>query len=162
MSAIDIDHIRNALEGEEGDADRQDHRHERQIALEPRRIENAGKRGQEKSVIFEEAENGEAACNRDADNRLAEKDVRCARQRQAGGIIDEGREKQQAEEAPVPPAIEKIACRQQYEFADFRPSAHSPAGREHDQKEYAELNGRKKHTAPPSAQMSPKLAIRGA
>src|SRR5690606_33740062 len=145
MAAIDVDHIGNALEGEEGDADRQDHLHEGQVALETRTLQQRRKRCQEEAVILEEAEYRETGGNGKPHDELAKAHALRMRNREARQIIDERREEEETQKAPVPPAIEEIACAEQHELPELQRTAHGPADREDDQKEDAELYGRKKH-----------------
>ena len=66
LPPVDVDDVAHALEGEEGDADRQHHLHDRQIALPAEQWSRRLDLHHEEAVIFEEAEDREVGARRRA------------------------------------------------------------------------------------------------
>ena len=156
FAAIDVDHIRDAVEGEEGDADREQDLQERQVAFEPDLSEQIGQRLHEEAEIFEEGEDDEIEHNGD-DDKLASSPVTLGdREQPPRRVIDQRARGEQHREAPIPARVEDVADADQKGLARFGPFPQLPRRREHAEKEDAETECRKQH-----APRSPLTAPRG-
>ena len=135
------------MEGEEGDADRQDDLQERQVARKTDAGEEIGQRLQEEAVIFEEGKNAEIKRDGDGDELAAPPIADGDREQAPRRIIDERARRQQRREAPIPARIEAVADRDEEGLARLRPRAQLPGDREDEEKEDAEAQGGEEHGA---------------
>ena len=117
LSAVDVDGIAHRLEGVERDAHRQDDVQRAQLERHVQIRQQVRQRLDEEIVVLEEAEDGQVARHARDEQRLAPARRRDALQPQADPVIEQAREREQPEEPPVPPAVEKVAGRDDEEVA---------------------------------------------
>mgnify|MGYP003672315327 CR=1 FL=1 len=145
LAPIHIDHIADALEGEEADPDRQDHLQQRQVPAPAELVQQFGRLLDEKAVVFEESQHQQVEGDAQPDQPFASAVVITARDRRRHAPVENGAQDQQADKAPVPLGVEEPAGQQQEQLAPPVLAIQRPAGEIDEQEEDAEGQGGEQH-----------------
>jgi len=89
--AVHVDNVADPLEGEERDADRQDHLHQRRVLADAEQGEQAARLFGEEVEIFEEAEHQEIGRDAADQQRPARARIVAARDQRGGAPVDQRR-----------------------------------------------------------------------
>src|SRR5262245_61114664 len=108
-AAIHIDRITQCLEGIKRDANRQDDIPGPRWMLDPERMEQFVECLEKESEVFEETKDAQIDADGQEEPAPARTRIGRASQGDADAKIDQARQQDQAEKAPVPPTVKKVA-----------------------------------------------------
>ena len=154
LAAIDVDHIADALEGEEADPHRQHHLQQGEVPFPTELGKQINSLFDEEAVILEEAQDGQIGGHAQADPQFAPTRLVAAHDQGRHAPVQHGRGDQQPHEPPVPLGVEEPAGQQQEQFAPPVLPIQAPADQIDEQEEDREGQGRKQHQS-----VSPLAAV---
>lgn len=114
LASVDVDRVRHRLEGVKRDANGEDDIQRRRGEAEADGIEKGGGVLDEEVEVFKEAEDTEVRDHRDGDPAFPESVGICIGDLLADEEIDDSREKDEPEKAPVPSSVEEVARENEY------------------------------------------------
>ena len=167
LAAVDVDGVAQRLEGVEGDADREHDAAGEGRELEAEERQQVGEALGEEARVLEDAEQREVGDDAGGDEPLAAAGIVALAEGDPDPVVDHGGEQDQAEEAPVPGAVEEVARGQQP--AVLGPMRQQPVDRVHQGQKDEERQAVEEHRTRPGtwhgrvgrATSSPKTLVLG-
>ncbi len=146
LAPIGVDDVRERLEREERDADRQDDLEQRRRHLDADVAQAVHDRGGEEAVVLEVREraevDGHCTDQEDTAHRLAR-----GRDGASEELVRDRGPAEKEDVVPVPPAVEEVAGDHHQHLPPGRVRPQQPAEDEHDREEDRELDGGEEHRA---------------
>ena len=144
LASICVDHIRQRLEREERDPDREDDLEQRRRHFDADVAERVHDRGGEEPVVLEVRERAQVDGDRRDQHHPAEWLPR-GRDQLGEDLVRDRRPAQQEDVVPVPPAVEDVAGNHHQDLPPRRVRTQQPGQDEHDREEDRELDGGEQH-----------------
>lgn len=143
VPAVDVEHVAEALERVEGDADRQGQPQQVRLDRDPHPRGQRGQAGREEVVVLEQAQHAEVRGQAEAEQAAAHPAVCPAREAETAEEVRRGRQEEQRQEPVVPVAVEDVSRREQEVVLTLVPEAQ--VDRVDDQEEDGEDPGVEDH-----------------
>ena len=136
---VQVDRVAQRLERVERDPDREDDRQERRVLREPEKARRPVDAVEEEVEVLEDRQQPQVGHHADRQPRLLPPRVVRVDDPHADDVVDERRERDEPEEAPVPPPVEQVARREAHDEPDLPPGREvgDEEGREEDQEREA-------------------------
>ena len=145
VAAVDVDDVGDRHEGEERDADGQDHLDQRHRQVQTEGARRVGRVDGEEAVVLEVQQRQQREAHRDPHRPSTRALLFLARNRERPQLRDQRDRREEPDERGIPPRVEDVARADHEQFPHERSRVEEPMAEEDHREEDGEVDGGEEH-----------------